>query len=177
MALDFQTLEDIQTIHDRLSTNKYKIFIPDCPDAGKMSDLHVRCTKVTLPLGEEVNVNEVTINGFVNRKSTGDTKQPADFSVTFVDDQKLSVRNRFKLWKEYCAGTESGAISVSDASYKRDIEVMIFTDAKEYVCSYIIPGCFPTKVNDVELSSSTSPDAVTVDVTFSISRAAYRKDA
>ena len=62
MALDYHTFEEIQTVHNRASNNKYRIFIPDCPDAGKMSDLHVRCTKCPLPLGEEVNVNEVILN-------------------------------------------------------------------------------------------------------------------
>ena len=176
MALLYTTWTEAQKVHDSLSNNKFRLFIPDV--AGiKMSDMFYRVKSLNLPLAEEANVQEININGFQIRKSTGDTKQPSSFSVKIIDDSKMSVRDRIKMWKEYCAETLDGKVQVGDDSYKKDLEVYVYTNDKQLSKTYIIPGAWPTKVNEISLESTQSPSDIEVDVEFCIDRAAYVKNS
>lgn len=172
-TVPFQQSDVISDLHNRISNNKYRVFIPDCPSAGDMTDLCIRVQSINIPLSESVNVSEVVINGFVSRKSTGDTIRPSSFSMTIFENNKMEIRNKLKAWKEYCANSNTGGVAVGDASYKRDIQVAVFSDSEDLICTYVIPGCFPITINDLELASSTNPDSVTCNVEFSIDNTAY----
>ena len=174
MALLYTTWSEVQRVHDSLSNNKFRLFIPDV-NGIKMSDMFYRVKSLNIPLSEEANVQEIGINGFVVRKSTGDTKHPSSFSVKIVDDSKMTVRERFKMWKEYCAETLDGKVQVGDDSYKKDLEVYVYTNDKRLIATYVVPGAWPTKINEISLESTQSPSDLEVDIEFCIDRAAYIK--
>lgn len=134
------------------------------PSTGGESALTAHAQTISIP---ETSVDVIEIN-FKSEKTShaGRTASPRTMTISFIEDQDLTVYRFFKGWLNLIHNEFDGG-GVNRAAYIANIVIKQFQkDSETTTGTHSIIGAYPTTLGDVSLNYDSS-EVMTVEVTFS----------
>lgn len=166
-------LSDFRQIADTFSTAKYfSITIPqfkglsasNSPVTGLAPVLSAYARSFGLP-GAVVNAKPVTIQHGLPPINISDTVVFSPWTITFVDDDKLSIRKFFETWLGVIRSWD-GHYYNPPASYKaHGSEASILDDNRMPIHVYEFFGMFPTDISPIVVGQDNN-NLIEFSVTF-----------
>ena len=141
---------------DLARPNRFEVFVPRIGDTRMLA-------KGTAAPGQQIDAMDANFQGRVV-KLPGDRTQ-ADWTVTFYGDDSYNHYRALKRWSEEINGPESN-VSAPPNAVKSDTRVVQLGRDGSQLFNWVIVGCFPTDVAQIDFEWSSNSTPLEFQVTF-----------
>lgn len=160
------TIEDVRGINNPQMNYEWEVEILG-PSTGGETALTTHAQSVTIP---EVSSEVIELNFKSDKTShAGRNASPRTTTVTFFDDEDLTVYRFLKNWKSLINNESTGG-GVNRPAYVANIVIRQFArNSEDVVANHTLIGAWLTTVGDVSLNYDSS-EVMTVEATFNFQR-------
>lgn len=148
-----------------LRTSYFDINITNPANGNADGLIPLRCTASSVP---DSTINAITVNYAGREVKVAGSRTFADWSVTVIEDEDLSVRNALETWVASMNSPETNTRRFGTSAmneYKSTALVNQYSQVGELLRSYKFIGLFPTVIGAVTLNWEGN-NVATYDVTF-----------
>ena len=139
------------------------------PPAGiPLANHSILCKAAAIP-NLTLGVIEVPFRG--RRVKLPGDRTFAEWTVTFINDERLQISKDFETWMSYVNGNDFGSANLreSSADYRTTITVQQLKENDTVSKTYKLVEAFPTDVSAIDLSYDTTDAIEEFTVTFQYS--------
>ena len=157
-------IQNVRGVHSPQKSYMWEIDITTAGAASALSDLSTFAKTVSIP---QTSVETFIINHKTSKTHhAGRDASGHTVSVTFWDDEALTIQKYFNDWIE-AIKPQKGDSSVSRDQYIADMKIRLKDSSDEKATGVItLSHVFPTDIGDISLSYDGS-EAIEVTITFS----------
>jgi len=150
-------LDDLKkTLGMGARSNKYKIILSSPSGGPDGEEINTLAKSTTIP-GRSFNDIQVWYQGRLITVA-GDAQYDSTWSVTFLDDEKHSLRTKFNNWMEFIDSVKNDKrISTDNPSYMTSVKLSQLSSVTGYpTATYELYDVYPKSMSDISFSDDNS---------------------